>query len=87
VAGAAVPGAGVAIAGEVLQSVTSFVRGEILQIDGPYYTIRDQSGKEVRLHVDGTTTKAEDSFRVGDRIAADVTPRGHAGLIVKEPGQ
>jgi hypothetical protein len=76
-----------AVAGEVLQSVTTFVRGEILQIDGPYYTIRDESGREIRLQVDGTTTKTDDSFYVGDRIAVDVTPRGHAGLMLKEPGR
>ena len=71
-------------AGEVLQSVTTFVHGEILQIEGPFYTVKDQSGKEVRLHVDGSTTKFDEALQVGDRIAADVTPRGHVGLIVKE---
>jgi hypothetical protein len=76
-----------ALAGEVLQSVTTMIRGEILKIDGPYYTVRDRSGKEVRLHVDGSTTKTDESFQVGDRIAVDVTPQGHAGLILKEPGQ
>jgi hypothetical protein len=72
------------LAGEVLQSVTTFVHGEILQIDGPYYTVKEQSGREVRLHVDGTTTKMDEALQVGDRIAADVTPKGHVGLIVKE---
>jgi hypothetical protein len=77
----------IALAGEALQSVTTMIRGEILKIDGPYYTVRDQAGKEVRLHVDGTTTKTDETFQVGDRIAVDVTPQGHAGLILKEPGQ
>jgi hypothetical protein len=77
-----------ALAGEVLQSVTTFVHGEILQIDGPYYTVKDQSGREVRLHVDGSTTKMDEAaLQVGDRIAADVTPKGHVGLIVKEQGK
>jgi hypothetical protein len=71
---------------EVLQSVTTFVRGEIVQIQGPYYTIRDDSGRELKLHVDGTTTKADENFQVGDRVAADVTPKGHVGLMVKQPG-
>ena len=72
-------------AGEVLQSATSFVRGEILRIDGPEWTIRDQSGREVRLRVDGSTTKAEDNFQVGDHVAVDMTPQGRAGLMVKIP--
>jgi hypothetical protein len=76
-----------AVGGEVLQSVTTFVHGEILNIDGPYYTVKDQSGREVRLHIDGSTTRTEDTFGVGDRIAADVTPHGHVGLIIKEGGR
>jgi hypothetical protein len=79
-----VPLGSTSIGGEVLQSVTTFVRGEILNIDGPYYTIKDQSGREVRLHVDGSTTRGDETFNVGDHVAADVTPQGHVGLLIKQ---
>ena len=56
------------------------VKGEILKVDGENYTIKDASGKEVRLHVD-KTTKTSGPLKVGDKIEAEATPEGHANSI------
>jgi hypothetical protein len=56
------------------------VKGEILKVDGENYTIKDASGKEVRLHVD-KTTKTSGALKVGDKIEAEATPEGHANSI------
>ena len=56
------------------------VKGEVLKIDGENYTIKDASGKEVRLHVD-KTTKTHGSLKVGDKVEAEATPEGHATSI------
>jgi hypothetical protein len=31
------------------------VKGEVLKVDGDNYTIKDATGKEIRIHVDKTT--------------------------------
>ena len=56
------------------------VKGEILKVDGENYTIKDASGKEVRLHVD-KTTKTSGPLKVGDKIEAEATAEGHANSI------
>jgi hypothetical protein len=56
------------------------VKGEILKVDGENYTIKDASGKEVKLHVD-KTTKTSGALKVGDKIEAEATPEGHANSI------
>lgn len=72
---------------EVLSSNTKIVKGEILQIEGPYYKVKDRSGSEIRLHVDKNTTMMDGGVQVGDHIVADVTPQGHAAFIIKgSPG-
>jgi hypothetical protein len=61
-------------------SAAQTVKGEILKVDGENYTIKDASGKEVRLHVD-KTTKTSGALKVGDKIEAEATPEGHATSI------
>ena len=46
--------------------------------------MKDPSGKEVRLHVDGTS-KLEGTFQAGDKIEAQATDTGHA-LSIKPAG-
>ena len=62
------------------------VRGKIVKIEKELYTVKDRSGKEVRLHVDRDTQKGnvnlkDEFFKEGDRIEAYVTPNGHAHSI------
>jgi hypothetical protein len=58
------------------------VRGEILKIQGEFYTLKDSRGNEVRLHVN-KDTKMDSSFQVGDKIEAEQTSSGHAVAIRK----
>ncbi|MDP2381439.1 MAG: hypothetical protein Q8N00_01400 [Nitrospirota bacterium] len=53
------------------------VEGDILKIEGEYYTVHDTVGHNVRLHVN-KTTHLEGAFKVGDKVEAYVTDKGHA---------
>jgi hypothetical protein len=58
------------------------VKGELLLIQGEFYTVKDASGNEVRLHVN-KDTKMDSAFKVGDKIEAERTSSGHALYIKK----
>src|SRR6185295_5466434 len=47
------------------------VEGTVVQQTGNYYVIREDSGREVRLHADGTTRFDRD-IRPGDRVVVTV---------------
>ena len=66
--------------GKSSASAAQTVTGQILKVEGENYTIKDASGKEVRLHVD-KTTKTHGSLKVGDKVEAEATPEGHATSI------
>ena len=57
------------------------VTGELLKIDGINYTMKDQSGKEVRFQIDPSRTMMNIQPKVGDKIRADVQPEGYAYSI------
>lgn len=63
--------------GEMAAPDSQTVTGDPLKIDGEFYVVKDASGKEVRLHVDGTS-KLEDTFTAGDKIEAQASDKGHA---------
>ena len=60
------------------------IKGDLLRIDGEFYVVKDTSGKEVRLHVDGTS-QLEGTFKAGDKIEAQASDKGHA-LSIKPAG-
>jgi hypothetical protein len=62
------------------QPAFPWVKGELMQIEGDYYVIRDAEGKDIRVHVD-KGTKMEDAVKVGDFIEAKRTLQGHAVSI------
>ena len=53
------------------------VNGDVLKIEGEFYTVHDMAGHEVRVHVD-KTTQLEGAFKAGDKVEAQVTDKGHA---------
>jgi hypothetical protein len=55
------------------------VKGDVLKLDGEYLTLRDDDGKEVRLHVDKTTKM--DKVMTGDRVKAYITEKGHVTTL------
>ena len=70
--------------GEMAAPGSQAVKGDLLRIDGEFYVVKDTSGKEVRLHVDGTS-KLEGTFKAGDKIEAQASDKGHA-LSIKPAG-
>jgi hypothetical protein len=59
------------------QPAFPWVKGELMQIEGEYYVIKDAEGKEVRVHVD-KRTKLDGTFHVGDIVEVNRTLPGHA---------
>ena len=62
---------------------TSFIKGDVLYWEGEELVVKEISGREVRLHVNGET-KIENvvaKLKTGDKIEATVTPQGHAVVI------
>jgi len=67
------------------QPAFPFVKGELVQIEGEFYTLRDAEGKEVRVHVD-KGTNMDKSVRIGDIIEVQRTLPGHAVSIKRASG-
>ena len=61
---------------------SKIVEGDVLKIEGEFYTVHDTAGHEVRLHVDKTTQLDGTAFKVGDKVEAHVTDKGHARSIM-----
>jgi hypothetical protein len=59
------------------------VTGELLKVDGINYTVKDQSGKEVRFQIDPSRTMMNTQPKVGDKIKVNVEPQGYAYSIDK----
>ena len=59
---------------------TQTVKGDLLQIVGDFYVVKDTAGKEVRLHVD-KTSQLDGTFKAGDKVEAQATDKGHASSI------
>ncbi|HEX3203666.1 MAG TPA: hypothetical protein VHQ67_02865 [Nitrospiraceae bacterium] len=55
------------------------VKGTLMKMDGEYYWIKDEDGKEVRVHVD-TSTKMDKVVK-GDRVKAYITDKGHVTTL------
>jgi len=53
------------------------VKGDLLKIEGEFYTVHDTAGHDVRVHVD-QTTKRDGDFKTGDKVEVQVTDKGHA---------
>jgi hypothetical protein len=64
------------------QPAFPFVKGELAQIEGEFYTLKDAEGKDVRVHVD-KSTKMDGIFRVGDVVEVQRTLPGHAVWMKK----
>ena len=59
-----------------------YVIGEVLQVNGGDYTIRDQSGSEVRIRVNKDTrmecATEKCAFKQGDQVKAEMSDEGTA---------
>jgi len=55
------------------------IKGEIVRVDGESYFVRQEDGKEVRMHVDTSTEKrSAQKGKPGDHVIAKVDDKGHA---------
>ena len=55
------------------------VKGTLMKIDGEYYSIKDNDGKQVRIHVDKSTKL--DKVMEGDKVKAYITDQGHTTTL------
>jgi uncharacterized protein YdeI (BOF family) len=68
------------------------IEGEVLRVNSDNYVIRDLSGRDVRLHVDGTT-KLDGNLTPGDKVIARVVsppadhPYAYPRMIYKLNGR
>jgi hypothetical protein len=60
------------------------IKGEVLRIEGDNYVVKDQDGKEVRLHIDQTTKMSEKKLDQGELIEATVNEQNHV-LSIPSP--
>lgn len=63
-------------AGEMAVSDSKTVKGDLLKIEGEFYTVHDTAGHEVSVHVD-KTSKLKGTFKSGDKVEIQVTAKGH----------
>ena len=64
-------------AGEGTPPGSQTIEGDVLKMEGDFYTVHDTTGHEVRVHVD-KTTKLDSAFKTGDKVEVQVTDKGHA---------
>ena len=55
------------------------VKGTLMRSDGEQYWIKDDNGKEIRIHVDMSTKM--DKVVKGDHVKAYITEKGHATTL------
>lgn len=65
-------------AGDMAAPNTQRVTGDLLKIEGEFYTVHDMSGHEVRMHVDKTTKLEGGPFKTGDKVEVEATEKNHA---------
>lgn len=58
------------------------VKGTLMKIDGEFYWIKDNDGKEVRIHVDKSTKM--DKVVEGDHVKAYITEKGHTTTLQRQ---
>ena len=61
------------------------IQGTLTKIDGPFYVIKDNEGKEQRVHVDKSTLIIG-QIHLGAKVKAEVTNDGHASALQKIEG-
>jgi hypothetical protein len=58
------------------------VKGTLMRMDGEYFFIKDNDGKEIQLHVDQSTKL--DKVMIGDKVKAYVTDQGHTTTLQRD---
>lgn len=58
------------------------IKGTLMRMEGDYYWIKDEDGKERKIHVDKSTKM--DKVVVGDVVKAYVTDQGHTTTLQRD---
>jgi hypothetical protein len=58
------------------------IKGTLMKIEGEYYVIKDDDGKQHRIHVDKSTKM--DKVVTGDMVKAYVTDQGHTTTLQRD---
>lgn len=58
------------------------IKGTLMNIEGEFYSIKDNDGKQYRIHVDKSTKL--DKVAVGDMVKAYVTDQGHTTTLQRD---
>jgi hypothetical protein len=58
------------------------IKGTLMNIEGEYYFIKDDDGKERKIHVDRSTKL--DKVIPGDMVKAYVTDQGHTTTLQRD---
>lgn len=58
------------------------VKGTLMRMEGEYYWVKDNAGKEIRLHVDASTKL--DKVVTGDKVKAYITDQGHTTTLQRD---
>lgn len=58
------------------------IKGTLMKIEGEYYVIKDDDGKQHRIHVDKSTKL--DKVVAGDLVKAYVTDQGHTTTLQRD---
>jgi translation initiation factor IF-1 len=75
----------ITVFGQGVDGATRVVQGDVLNIEGSEYVLKDMTGHEIRLRVDAST-RLRDRIKVGDKVEAQTTADGRAVSIrVKLP--
>jgi len=60
------------------------IKGEVLRVEGDYLFVREEDGKEVRMHIDQTTKMSDKKLDRGELIEATIDEQNHA-LSIHSP--
>jgi hypothetical protein len=58
------------------------IKGTLMSIEGEFYSIKDNDGKQHRIHVDKSTKL--DKVVAGDMVKAYVTDNGHTTTLQRD---
>ena len=58
------------------------IKGTLMNITGEYYYIKDDDGKQQKIHVDKSTKL--DTVKPGDQVKAYVTDQGHTTTLQRD---
>jgi hypothetical protein len=58
------------------------VKGTLMKVDGEYYWVKDNDGKQTRIHVDASTKL--DKVVTGDKVKAYITDNGHTTTLQRD---